>query len=140
MSDASTFLGENTYESHPSFFSKDSQVGDRIVGKIVEPPKVVTTPDLNTKEPKQSLVLTIEHSDGELYNVWCSSRGLLNAVGKAVKEATDGGTAIEEGSSIAIEFTGLGTASTPGHHPPKQYRAEYQPAKPSVDAGSLFGD
>lgn len=137
MADAADFLKEAAYDKHPAFFTKDSKIGDTLAGTIVDEPRVVSTPDLNTKEPTDKLVIVVEDADGKKWALWCQ-KALAAAVGNAVKAATDGGTKVEEGAKLAVTFSGVGTPSQPGYNPPKQWKAEYQPAARSVDAGSLF--
>jgi hypothetical protein len=57
---------------------------------------------------------------------------------KAVREAikTAGATMIEEGGTLAVQYSGDGTASKAGFNPPKQYRAQYSPPVKTTSAVS----
>lgn len=50
---------------------------------------------------------------------------MQQAVRDAIKAA--GATTIEEGGTLAVQYTGNGTASKPGFNPPKEYRSQYAP-------------
>ncbi len=60
------------------------------------------------------------------------------AIAEAVKAA--GASAIEEGATLAIQFTGIAKPTTRGYQGAKLYRAQYKPPVTSVSADDLFGE
>lgn len=52
---------------------------------------------------------------------------------KAIRDALQVAKAqLEEGGTLAVQYTGDGTATRPGANPPKLYVAQYQPPAPST--------
>jgi hypothetical protein len=60
------------------------------------------------------------------------------AVAEAVKAA--GASTIDEGATLAVQFTGIAKPTTRGYQGAKLYRAQYKPPVSSVSADDLFGD
>jgi hypothetical protein len=60
------------------------------------------------------------------------------AIAEAVRAA--GASSIDEGGSLAVQFTGIAKPTTRGYQGAHLYRAQYKPPVTSVSADDLFGE
>lgn len=134
MSDVQTWLDRTNYDRNKSF--RFAEVGDKIRGEIVAPPRIVTTDDLNGGTSDKLVVDIKAEADGETYAVWVKQGAMGKAVAAAVKEA--GASQLLEGGTLGLAFTSLGTPSKPGFSPPKLYTASYKPPASGVDPDDIF--
>jgi hypothetical protein len=65
-----------------------------------------------------------------------SGKAMEVAIAEAVKAA--GCNSIDEGATLAVQFTGLGKSTTRGYNPPKLFKAQYKAPISSVAADDLF--
>ena len=120
------FLGGGG-NSLPAF--KFTNVGDTCKGVVTEIKKLEdrdpngTIKTWSDGKPKHVFVFNLDTTDGAV-SLWV--RG--NMV-KAIKEAAaTAGVSTLIGTTIAVQFTGLGEATTKGYNPPKLYKAQVKPA------------
>jgi hypothetical protein len=60
------------------------------------------------------------------------------AIAEAVRAA--GASSIEEGATLAVQYTGTAKPTTRGYQPANLFRAQYKPPVTSVSADDLFGE
>lgn len=119
-------------------------LGDKVVGRIVGTPKQVDT------QFGERLVIELKATDkstaakgkkgadgpivdGDEVTLWLKPGAMAAAVRDAVRES--GANGLSDGDTIAVAFTD--TRDTGKAEPVKLYAAQYVPAKPAVDVGSL---
>lgn len=151
MSDTSKWLSQNSGSSHPAVAFET--IGAMVIGKIVEEPRIVTTNDLNTGKPVDSLVITIEAlagctarcgkadmreaiGAGDTVSIWVKPGALARAIDTAIKAKNAVGLA--EGGTLALQYTGNGERKKAGFNAPKLYAAEYNPPQPTVSVQGLI--
>jgi hypothetical protein len=118
------------------------QVGEKVVGRITETPKTVTT------QFGERLVIELEAVtgssaskgkkgsdgaivEGDLVTLWLKPGAMAGAVRDAIAQA--GAKGLTEGDTLAVAFTG--TRDTGKAEPVKLYTAQLVAAKPSVAVG-----
>lgn len=149
MTNANEWLASNAGgDNNPSVsFPK---VGDVFVGKIVGTPRVAIVPNdkggseekliidaialEGTTAPSGPLHALAPITIGETYALWVKRGNIAGAIQKAVSEA--GATGLQEGGTIAVQYTGDGERK-PGKNPPKLYAATYKAPVASVSLAGL---
>lgn len=149
MTTTEDFLRDSLGSKYPAV--KFTAVGQKIVGTIVEDPRLVDGTDLNG-EPRTSLVLAIKAdtkstcvsgrsgeeapvTPGETYSLWIAKgTNMARATAEAV-----GAEKLTEGGTFAMEFYELGEQKKAGFNRPKLHRAAYKPpAPPAIGADDLI--
>lgn len=143
------FLRDSQGSKYPSV--KFKEPGQKIVGIIVDEPRMVDGTDLNGN-PQTSLVLAIEAAAGstvvtgpkgeevpvtagQTYSVWIAKgTNMARATAEAV-----GAEKLVEGGTFAMQFTGLGEQpKNPAHNRPKLHVAQYKPPTPAITGSDMF--
>lgn len=137
------------------------EVGDSVEGEIlsceIRQQTSVDTGELLTfsdGSPRKQLVVTLQtklhdnddddgirtvYAKGGRYDVATGEgTSMRDAIAEAVKSTS--ASAIEEGGTLVVAFTGLGVKKSKGQNAPKLYTAGYRKPKASVAASALFSD
>ena len=145
MSDPNDFLMASGIKSF-----KFEQVNDTAKGIIVSL-EMQQQRDIKTGQPKfwddqktqpmmqlRIVLATDEHDsdDDNGHRAIYVKGNMQQAVRDAIKAA--GAEKIEEGGTLAVQYTGNGHATTVGFNPPKLYKAQYKP--PSVTPAAVAVD
>lgn len=131
--------------------AKFTEIGDTVKGAVVSAESRQQT-DYTSGEPltwddgkpRMQLVITLatdqrdpdDPTDDGHRNLYCKGK-LLDAVRNAINAS---GSKLDEGGTLAVQYTGDGEPSNPRHNPPKMYAAEYVPPSKVAGAASLLGD
>jgi hypothetical protein len=129
--------------------AKFENVGDTWSGRIVKVDPPTQQTDLkgepkfyNDGKPMMQVVITLQtdRNDPEIADDDGQRRlyvkgWMQTAIREAVKKA--GCSSVEEGATLAVQYTGDGKSQGAGYNPPKLYRAQYKP--PAVGVDDLLG-
>lgn len=127
-------------QSAPSFFNKDTKVGDTISG-IVKAASFRQSRDFATNQPetwedgtpKEQLAVMLtdaaladgkDNGDRMIFIKWWG----VQAKDFAATILESGATDLETGGTLTVTYTGEGEAASKGKNPPKLYTFDYQRA------------
>lgn len=114
---------------------KFKEIGDKVVGKIMDEPRPVERKSLNDGTPEMQLPINLDTADGPR-TLWVRKGFLAGAIQDAVKEA--GATGIEVGGSLGVELTEKRDTGKP--QPANVFKAAYKkPEKEATSIESIFG-
>jgi hypothetical protein len=139
------------FSKYPAFKFRD--IGDAIVGRIVETPRLADVPDINGKGMVTKLIICIETQAsskgftgpaqvydpitvGETYSLWLGKGYQAQAANEALKKA--GVDGFREDDVFAMAFTEEKDTGKP--QPARIYEAELRASKPKVGVKALLGD
>jgi hypothetical protein len=106
-------------------------------GTILETPRIVNQPNLNTGQPEDNLVVSIRTADDHEFALWVRRGFLAQAISDAVREA--GADGLAEGGTLHVKHTAMKDTGKP--QPARVFKARYQPPAPSsVSPADIFGD
>lgn len=135
MSDVKSFLDQSSGSRYPAY--KWSTVGTVLTGEIIEAPKVVNRPNLNTGEPEDNLIIPVRTSEGHEFSLWIRRGFLAQAISDAVKDAKADGLA--EGGKLSVKHTEDRDTGRP--QKARVFKAKYEPpAKPAINPADIFGE
>jgi hypothetical protein len=86
-------------------------------------------------EPRMEWVLTLDTDEG-LATLYAKS-AMWGAIRDAVRSTPSGKWGSPLGT-LTVKYVGDGEPSKPGFHPPKLYKAKYEPAAPPADLDDLL--
>lgn len=136
VTEADDFLADAGGSQFPSF--KFNTVGDTLVGRIVDRPRVVELKSKFSGEMERKLVVNIEQDDGDTFTLWVKGGRLASAIKAACTEA--GAEGLRKGGRLGVAYTE--DIPTDKGNPAKGYRAKYEPPaqeeKPPVAVDDLF--
>jgi hypothetical protein len=133
MTDVSTFLNQSSGSKYPAF--KWGEIGTVLAGTIIEQPRVITRPNLNTNEPEDNLVIPVRTAEGHEFSLWVRRGFLAQAIADAVKESESDGLA--EGGTLQVKHTENRDTGRP--QPARVFKAKYTPPAPSaVNPDDIF--
>jgi hypothetical protein len=135
MSDVSQFLAQSSGSRYPAF-KWGNEPGMILSGTILETPRIVNQPNLNTGQPEDNLVVSIKTPDGHEFALWVRRGFLAQAIAEAVREA--GADGLAEGGTLHVKHTAMKDTGKP--QPARVFKARYQPPAPSsVSPADIFG-
>lgn len=109
---------------------KFNSIGDKVDGKIINPPRVIEKRNDNTGAMDKILVIDLHTVDDEDRTLMCGAGGRVSALRDALQKA--GAAGLEVGGRIVMQYTEDGP-KTPGKpQAPKNYKAAYETPKPSA--------
>lgn len=124
-------------DSYPAFKWKDQPIGTKIVGVILDDPKPVTRPNINTKEPEEQLPinLDVDGTEDGYRTLWVRAGFLASAIKEATDAKNVGG--IAKGGKLGVKLTELRDTGKP--QPAYVFAASYDPpAAPETDVEDIF--
>jgi hypothetical protein len=135
MSDVKSFLDSSSGSRYPAY--KWGVPGAVLAGEIIETPRVIERPNLNTNEPEDNLIIPIRTSEGHEFALWVRRGFLAQAIADAVKEA--GADGLAEGGKLAVKHTENRDTGRP--QPARVFKAKYEPPAPAaVNPADIFGE
>lgn len=130
MTNVDDFLARSSGDLHPAF--KFTNIGDTLAGTIVEEPRTVTTPNIQTKAPEEKLIVAVQDDAGNVWALWVKSGFMARALHAATKSA---GARLAQGGKLVVRFSEERDTGKP--QPAKVFEAIYKP--PAVSADDVSG-
>jgi len=128
------FLEQSTGSRYPAF-KWESKPGGVLSGTIIEPPRVISRPNLNTDEPEDNLIIAVRTAEDHELSLWVRRGFLAQAIAEAVKEA--GAAGLAEGGKLHVKHTENRDTGRP--QPARVFKAKYEPPVTStVNVDDIF--
>jgi hypothetical protein len=131
--DVQSFLDSSSGSRYPAF--KWGQVGLVLSGRIIEPPRIVNRPNLNSGDPEDNLVIAVETAEGHQFSLWVRRGFLAQAISDAVHES--GASGLAEGGTLHVKHTEDRDTGRP--QPARVFNAKYEAPTSSVNPDDIFG-